>query len=1643
MSNFPGGFDDDSTLPAVNDNLTEIGGDAINALRDAVFQIEQTLGLNVQGVTPNLAARLGVFINSDGTPNASVLTSLGLVTLPIRNDQIAENAGIPESKLILDFRTQDLFNYIRDLSLDVNTALGWISVSGVKLEPHLIGAIYRHSMDQIDVSANSALFLQNVQRALRNNLNSYTLANDMNNELLAHQWADGSGGSILGPPFNITTNNGSIYTSLFAHLSSGIFLDTSRFSTIPQTRDNLQLFAEYIDTQSIFLLGTRIQNLYSNGITQVSTSSTLTQDGYGQFLVPPTPAIAYLENNGNILLPFDSINSGDDIVQFVPSLANQTSFAFDSQFSLVRPGDIIRVYYGDGYNIEVPYVIREKKYNPGTGPGTATYSVRIAGKNQAYSPHAIARIDRPLSNNNKYGELAISSTTNANVVIPGAEPSLIINNPRGAQALGNGLNLDELDEKHYNLYLALYPTGFATDGYFFLPPIDVTGNAGTTPGQYTLESIVQATNSAFRKPGFNYRFTAFSSQGNFGICLADSYNNAAFSIVSSAITPTGTIDTLTNSLVFPRGFANNILDLSPNTATVTTGAQFTFPAASISVSSTAEFLASGSATVVTTTGTTTFNYGSTTSNSFQTVTGGSGTVVTGATVTQPLSGGITIDPLGIGPLGSNVASPPFLFNYGSSAAALQPTKLFIALKRNNYYVNGTESERLAIPNTVTRLSTQAEDGYGDGYWVATVQPNISPAGRVQKVYRVFQDLSGTNLAVGKTIVVQPAQGTLGSEILDYGRFTIEIVSFNCAPSTYTDITVYDAVHANGSTGIGNTIPAGSQVFLYFSDDSATFNKENASDYAAPTGSSQFKRYFEVYVNDNGSNFTQERGRITLNSTGTPTTVNGVTLYGYGTQLNQLDIVTISPKLRGYQFGSVTKITLNMTSFTSSTGVYTGFLCSFDGTNITHAGQAVTGKIGETTRFYDETGSDYIEINFAPTVSLSTFSNQQIDFQLFPTLQLDTEVMIIGSCQVNDTTQSVNKIVDRRQFGSISEKDLTNSVFDYLSVPEKYFHSNGVVRGFDIPSVNGTLSGGSKGIINLAGGVALVNGKIIRMNNETLTVPIVKEIFGGSPFPINWLLCVNDAGEYVMVPQLDYDPTLGTPNSPTRTFNALDFVSSNTYVIPAVTFIDLIDRRTDLTVLYQISSTVTGTSTTPIITITVQDVRKYALRRDWGQIPVWSTDAGLGDFLTFNSLSSWLNFNAKYSDTIIVKGTFTSLPSSMTFRSSGVTVPVTFNGDGQTTFTPASTLTSTSMTYNNIQFIQSGNIGLIYNNCTLNSDTITDNGNGGITFNGSTVNNCTISTSSSCSVQFSNSTFNNCTFNFNGGGTVTVNSSSFGSCTFIGCTFNFNAPASSLSFITNLTSGTTVFARNSFSFGSAMFSFNMFGTVMNNTFNWNGPSIALTVGGNSTGYVFDLSDNTFTALANTLSTEFLIVPDGSNGIISKNHFTRNSNSLTAYIQAPVSYSSGIVSVTDNNFDLPTIDGTNQNLVSNLPLQWIYKQNINTPYTLKARRISSSGTYNVALEDHIIAVNLTGPLTINLPSIVNSPPGRTIIIKDANGNLDTNTLTIAPASPNDAIENNYGNYTYQVPYGSLTLVASIDPNGGLQGSGLTPKFMWSIV
>src|SRR5208283_1511139 len=104
-----------------------------------------------------------------------------------------------------------------------------------------------------------------------------------------------------------------------------------------------------------------------------------------------------------------------------------------------------------------------------------------------------------------------------------------------------------------------------------------------------------------------------------------------------------------------------------------------------------------------------------------------------------------LDPLGLGPFGANIASPPYITSYTSSLAAQNPTKLLVPLKRNNYYVNGSELEQLGLD------IGQVLDGYGDGYWVGTVQNYTVGAGHLATTYRVYLNLTTSRLELGKTL----------------------------------------------------------------------------------------------------------------------------------------------------------------------------------------------------------------------------------------------------------------------------------------------------------------------------------------------------------------------------------------------------------------------------------------------------------------------------------------------------------------------------------------------------------------------------------------------------------------------------------------------------------------------------------------------------------------------------------------------------------------------------------------------------------------------------------------------------------------------------------------------------------------------------
>jgi hypothetical protein len=536
MTIYPTSIDNDTSITRVDDNITEVGGEAINQCREAIFAIETALGIDPSGSLSSTAERIDVSLNANGTIKTSALTSVGLVTLPIDNADVGTNAGIEETKLALNHTTNDLHTLILANTALYNSLLAFATTTFSDLNSHISGATFlsdgsssaRHVGSHIDVNA--------VPFDLRDVSYIWTGLQDKDG-------VDRPGTTLMEVIDEINTDLVTHENSISeAHVASAISVDTDEFVEIPQTADDVQAALQAIDDFEIINIGEHRATKHANAIPRIARSETILADGYGQNIVPSTPVDTFLVHTPNTS-PVDSISVGDDLVAFQPV---NTNFVFDSQFSQVKIGDIIRINYGNG--VEASYPIDSIRYGPGN-----QWVVRLNGVNLYDSDGytAFARIDRPEYDVNTAGILAVAAAN----APPAASfstimPSAVVADPRGAMGLGLGFDANQVDGYHYNLYLELYPTGNPADHVITLPAIDVSGNAGATPGDYTLETVVQETNNSLRTIGYNYRFIAFAYEGNFGIMLADSINGASMAIISGVNS---------NGTLIEGSFTNNII----------------------------------------------------------------------------------------------------------------------------------------------------------------------------------------------------------------------------------------------------------------------------------------------------------------------------------------------------------------------------------------------------------------------------------------------------------------------------------------------------------------------------------------------------------------------------------------------------------------------------------------------------------------------------------------------------------------------------------------------------------------------------------------------------------------------------------------------------------------------------------------------------------------------------------------------------------------------------------------------------------------------------------------------------------------------------------------------------------------------------
>lgn len=154
MSNYPNALDTDLELPRVDDNITEIGGDSINSLREAIFAIEQAVGINPQGNLATLVARVNKVIDSNGILKTDALESRGLVTLPINDSHIDDEAAIAEFKLDLDVGTSVLNSKIEQNVEDIDALRESFNALVGDFIKHINAVDTRHDGYDIDLEVS-------------------------------------------------------------------------------------------------------------------------------------------------------------------------------------------------------------------------------------------------------------------------------------------------------------------------------------------------------------------------------------------------------------------------------------------------------------------------------------------------------------------------------------------------------------------------------------------------------------------------------------------------------------------------------------------------------------------------------------------------------------------------------------------------------------------------------------------------------------------------------------------------------------------------------------------------------------------------------------------------------------------------------------------------------------------------------------------------------------------------------------------------------------------------------------------------------------------------------------------------------------------------------------------------------------------------------------------------------------------------------------------------------------------------------------------------------------------------------------------------------------------------------------------------
>jgi hypothetical protein len=265
-SNYPNKLDTSIEIPAVRDNIIEVGSDVLNSLRSAIFQIERTLGINPQGAVGNsVSDRLNKALDGNGNILKEALDRANLVSGPIVDADVSKAAAIDENKLRLNYPTQLLQEEISQLTKQLDSVLATLEELSYLFGAHVhIDATNRHKGIAITIDA-----IDNTSSSIGvTSLDTTTSQGAFEEIFQSHINYDGS---------DISTSNRS-------HRAEQIFFNNTDVSAYIDSED-VQGAIEDVLEQTSGQLDDHQNKSHSNGILRTSKITSADDSTSGQVLL--------------------------------------------------------------------------------------------------------------------------------------------------------------------------------------------------------------------------------------------------------------------------------------------------------------------------------------------------------------------------------------------------------------------------------------------------------------------------------------------------------------------------------------------------------------------------------------------------------------------------------------------------------------------------------------------------------------------------------------------------------------------------------------------------------------------------------------------------------------------------------------------------------------------------------------------------------------------------------------------------------------------------------------------------------------------------------------------------------------------------------------------------------------------------------------------------------------------------------------------------------------------------------------------------------------------------------------------------------------------------------------------------------------